>query len=47
MIRRVIDEPADLAETTAAGAAAVMRNGRLALPRAHRADTGWAAAGAG
>jgi len=34
VIRRVISELADLAETTAAQAAAVQRNGRRALPRA-------------
>ncbi len=48
VIRRVTGELADLAETTAAEAAAVLRNGRRALPKALSGRMrGPAAAGAG
>ena len=48
VIARVTGELAGLAETAAAQAAAVLRNGRRALPSgADRPDAGPAAAGAG
>ncbi len=46
-IGRVTGELTDLAEKAAAEAAAVLRNGRRALPGADRAYAGQAAAGAG